>query len=159
MSQNSLSDLSFQSIVAYIRKPILTPLLEPSSTRYAITSAVVLHMALVSLGLPSWECPVLHGVGVPCPGCGLSRAISALIHGDWQMSVQYHALAPFFALGLAFILVATVLPQNYLKTIFHYLEWVEKRTGFVALYLIILVVYWLARLTILGEPYINLMLG
>lgn len=159
MSHNQLSTLSFQSLLTYIRKPILAPLLDTTSTRYAIVGAVALHMTLVSLELPSWECPLLHGIGVPCPGCGLSRATSALFHGEWQTSLQYHALAPFFVIGLGFIAVVTVLPQIHRQKTFQHLEWVEKKTGFVAIYLLTLVAYWLARLIIFGESYISLMLG
>ena len=30
--------------------------------------------------------------GLPCPGCGLTRAFLALLRGDFRASVQFHAL-------------------------------------------------------------------
>lgn len=35
---------------------------------------------------------------LPCPGCGLTRAMSALAHGSLQGALGHHPLAPFLAL-------------------------------------------------------------
>jgi hypothetical protein len=37
-------------------------------------------------------CPLAGSVGVPCPGCGLTRATLALLHGDLRMALYYHPL-------------------------------------------------------------------
>jgi hypothetical protein len=34
-------------------------------------------------------------LGLPCPGCGLGRSISFLLHGDLQRSLQTHPLGIF----------------------------------------------------------------
>jgi Protein of unknown function (DUF2752) len=49
--------------------------------------------------LPPWQyafyprCPVLALTGWQCPGCGMTRAFAALLHGHWAMSWQYNPLA------------------------------------------------------------------
>lgn len=45
------------------------------------------------LTLPSL-CMLRNTTGIPCPGCGLTRAIVAAVHGDWRGSFAYHRLGP-----------------------------------------------------------------
>lgn len=33
-------------------------------------------------GLLAWDCPLLHFTGIPCAGCGMTRAFFAFFHGD-----------------------------------------------------------------------------
>ncbi len=46
-------------------------------------------------------CPMAGVLGIPCPGCGLSRATLALLHGEVREAVHLHplvlVLAPVFA--------------------------------------------------------------
>ncbi len=45
-----------------------------------------------SLGhLPS-ICPFYNLTGLPCPGCGLTRAFVCLGHGQWRESLHWHPL-------------------------------------------------------------------
>lgn len=39
-------------------------------------------------------CPWASLFGIPCPGCGLSRAAALLVHGDLQGALRLHPLAP-----------------------------------------------------------------
>jgi hypothetical protein len=52
-------------------------------------SAVAL-MLLLDL----WRCPLAELAGVPCPGCGLTRAAFALALGDVPRALELHPLAP-----------------------------------------------------------------
>lgn len=47
-------------------------------------------------------CPVRRTTGRPCPGCGGSRSLVRLLHGDLRGSVAAHPLGP----GLGVLLVA-----------------------------------------------------
>jgi hypothetical protein len=53
---------------------------------------------IVALGLPF--CPLASVLGVPCPGCGLTRATLALAHGELRHALEFHplvlVLAPLF---------------------------------------------------------------
>jgi len=39
-------------------------------------------------------CPIRALFGIPCPGCGLTRAVILCLHGDWATSLHAHPLAP-----------------------------------------------------------------
>ena len=41
--------------------------------------------------LPS-ICPFYNLTGLPCPGCGLTRAFVCLGHGQWRESLHWHPL-------------------------------------------------------------------
>lgn len=39
-------------------------------------------------------CPMRLMLGIPCPGCGLTRAFCLMTHGRFLDALEYHALAP-----------------------------------------------------------------
>lgn len=39
-------------------------------------------------------CPLARFAHLPCPGCGLTRASLALLHGDLSTALSLHPLAP-----------------------------------------------------------------
>lgn len=39
-----------------------------------------------------WGCPVWRVTGVPCPGCGMSRATVALLRLDFAAALRYHPM-------------------------------------------------------------------
>jgi|SRR6187431_2176355 len=60
-------------------------------------------MASVFAGIVVFQlpfCPLASVLGVPCPGCGLTRATLALSHGDLKRALDLHplvlVLAPLF---------------------------------------------------------------
>lgn len=51
-------------------------------------------------------CPIRALIGMPCPGCGMTRALLALGRGDWGAALSWHPLAPLVvleAVGLWFL--------------------------------------------------------
>lgn len=43
-------------------------------------------------------CPVANVLEVPCPGCGMGRALYALATGTWAEAISLHPLSPFVPL-------------------------------------------------------------
>lgn len=60
---------------------------------------------LLALGaLTIAGCPIRKLFGVPCPGCGLTRAWMSFLTGQWKSALQYHPL--FLAAPIALIIAA-----------------------------------------------------
>jgi hypothetical protein len=148
-----------QSFKDDIHAPILAPILESRTMALTITGAAVLHCGLMWWGLPSWTCPIRSQLGIPCPGCGLSRAISAFVHGDWQASFRLHAFAPLFLIALLVIAVGLILPLPQRHWLIKQVDLIERKTGITAVLLIGLVFYWLVRLTFFHETFVKLIMG
>jgi hypothetical protein len=127
-------------------QPILSPLLESRPTCQIVTAAAGIHLGLVSLGLPSWQCPLKQATGIPCPGCGLTRALQALALGDWSRAMAIHAFAPVVAVVLCCILVAAFLPDSPRAKLTQPLLQLEQRTGITLIVGGTLVLYWLIRI-------------
>jgi hypothetical protein len=61
---------------AVLFKPVLSTIL-PRRRRLSsiICGRSALAVAVLTLiGVPGWTCPVFHTFGIPCPGCGMTRA-------------------------------------------------------------------------------------
>ena len=82
--------------------------------------------------LPSF-CPFHTLTGVPCPGCGLTRAVVCLCHGRFSESLAYHPLA------LAVLGVAAAYPFLRKKP--------KIQTGLLIGLTAILLLFWPLRLT------------
>ncbi len=64
--------------------------------------------------LPFPTCLVKIVLGVPCPGCGMTRAALRLLHGDVVGSLRYHPVALPGAVGLALAAaLALALPEGH----------------------------------------------
>lgn len=46
-------------------------------------------------------CLFRRTTGIPCPGCGMTRAFAHLAKGDWTEAARYHPLSFVVALELA----------------------------------------------------------
>ena len=117
------------------------------------------QLGLFWLGLPGWPCPFLKLFGVPCPGCGLTRAISLLVHGDFHAALAFHAFAPLFLAAILLSGISGVLPQKNREPLVDRLEEIERRTGLSIIILVGLVLYWLARLLLFHTAFVQLIRG
>lgn len=139
-----------------MNKPILASILKSRPVCALVLGAVALQLALVNSGLPGWQSPIHTVLGIPGPGCGLTRATITLMDGNWRASLRFHAFAPFLMAALSLIAIATVLPASLRDKVVTVVKGLERRTGVTAFLLIGLVIYWLARLLIMNKTFINL---
>ena len=139
--------------------PVLSPLLRDRKLVLTITVVAFLQLGITSVGLPGWPCPFLHVVGIPCPGCGLTRAMVLLLRGDWRRSLAFHAFAPLFIVALMIAITTALLPETVRQRIVTSTEVLERSTGITSLLLVGLILYWLARLFVLQSAFVRLIQG
>jgi hypothetical protein len=58
-------------------------------------------------------CPLAGSFGIPCPGCGLTRATLALLHGDVRGALHFHPLV--LLLTPLVVLIAGTSAWNLLR--------------------------------------------
>jgi Protein of unknown function (DUF2752) len=136
--------------------PLVAPMLRNRKLMLVITGAAALQLGLTSLKFAGWQCPLLRFFGVPCPGCGLTRATIFLFKGDWQRSLAFHAFAPAFVLVFALMVSAIILPHLARDKVINFTDTIERRTGITVILLLGLIIYWLARLLILQSAFVKL---
>jgi hypothetical protein len=142
----------------HVLSPI-SPLLRDRKFTFALAGATGLHVALVSLNLPSWDCPFFRVTGVPCPGCGLSRATTLLLKGDLAGSIRFHAFAPIFLFAIVALILSLILPKSIIQPAIARAELIERKTGVTVLILGSLILYWLARLVFMQAAFVQLIRG
>lgn len=142
-----------------LSEPILAAILRDRRLALAITGVATLNLALFALHAPTWQCPLLSASGVPCPGCGLTRAIALLFQGDWRASMTMHAFAPFFLIGLVVIGLGALLPSRGRQVFIGNVQKVEQSTAITTVLLAALLAYWLVRLLFLKATFLQLISG
>ena len=61
------------------------------------TVALLLYDNWLRPFVPRVPCFFSTRLGIYCPGCGGSRSVSALLHGEFLKAVWYHPLVPYGA--------------------------------------------------------------
>ncbi|MBD2079206.1 DUF2752 domain-containing protein [Leptolyngbya sp. FACHB-17] len=123
-----------------------------------LAATATVHFGLILLGLPGWQCPIRYGLGIPCPGCGLSRATLELLHGHFDHALRIHAFAPIVVGIGGLVLAAIVLPKStYIKFV-SIVDRIERRTGITIVLLSSALIYWLIRLFFFTKEFYQLVL-
>lgn len=115
---------------------------------WGVTATLAVGWAILALWTPPGEretsiC-MLRRVLVPCPGCGMTRAVALLAKGRWTEAVALHPLAPVLtAQGLALWAAwgVALLRDRLPRAVSGWLGW-----GLVALNVGLLLGVWVLRL-------------
>jgi hypothetical protein len=109
--------------------------------------------------LPGLPCPMRSAIGIPCPGCGLTRACGALISGDFDRMLRFHALAPLvFVSAICYVLVQHGPGKlGYISSgVWHS---IARRVPVPAVVGTVFVGYWAVRLLMQGQDFVQLLNG
>lgn len=88
----------------------------PAGSAFPTALAVWLGGAAAALAVAAWlatfgpgettVCLLRNWTGIPCPGCGVTRSLAALLRGDLGAALRVHPLAPVLAIELLLLWVA-----------------------------------------------------
>ncbi|MBB5632883.1 hypothetical protein BKA04_001106 [Cryobacterium mesophilum] len=68
-------------------------------------------------------CPLLHYFGIQCPGCGGTRAMYSLLHGDIATSIAMNPLVVAGYLSVAIALVGILIGKRGAERTSRWLYW------------------------------------
>lgn len=132
--------------------PFARFLAHAAACRFAI-AGVALHAALSATPIGGLPCPLLTVAGVPCPGCGVTRATHALAVGDWSRALELHALAPVVVGLLGLVLLSALASAGGRAKLVAGVARVEGHTKFTHAVGAMVVFYWVGRLVFVGLDY------
>lgn len=66
----------------------------------------LLIATLLTILIKYWriDCVWRYFFGIPCPGCGMTRALLAAVHGDFGGMIKYNFMLPSVPIVLAYIM-------------------------------------------------------
>ena len=73
---------------------------------------VLIYMKLIG-------CPIRWATGIPCAGCGMTRAWIAVLHLDFQKAYYYHPLYPLPLIALLLFWAKKKISPVIYKSIFY----------------------------------------
>lgn len=71
-----------------------------------LAAAAVLRVWVPGSGPETSFCFSRRVLGLPCPGCGLTRAFAHLAKGEWSAALALHPLAPVLAAEIVLVWLA-----------------------------------------------------
>jgi hypothetical protein len=131
----------------------LASLLRDRRVSLGVTALAAAQVACVAAGVGGWPCPLKAATGIPCPGCGLTRASVSLLRGDFAASFGAHAFAPLLLVGLVALAVSGLLPAAGREAFASLVARFERRTKAAYVVLGALLLYWSVRLLFLPGSF------
>ena len=131
----------------------LAALLRDRRVSLGVTAVAAAQVLGVATGIGGWPCPLKTALGIPCPGCGLTRASVALLRGEFATAFRVHAFAPVLLLGVLAFVVAGLLPAARRDAFAALVGRVERQTRVAYVVLAGLLVYWSVRLLFLPGAF------
>ena len=126
--------------------PVLGPLMRHRWVSALLATAAFLMLTLTAAGITTWQCPLRSTLGVPCPGCGLTRAMVLFVEGHWQASISLHVFAPIVLVIGILMAASSVLPQRLRQPMAALVTDFERRTGIAALLILSALIHWILRI-------------
>lgn len=69
---------------------------------------IIINFNLID-SIKLWDCLIYKYAGIQCPGCGMTRALKALLNGNILSSLQYNPFFIIFAITALIIYILNVV--------------------------------------------------
>jgi hypothetical protein len=134
------------SLLRHCCTPVFAEFLAPRTVALSIAAmgAAQLGAGCLGYGLP---CGFHAVTGLPCPGCGLTRSVLALLHGHVGESLRLHPMGPVLFCGMCVIVACGFMPRRLRQQIVAGVAAVERRTGVATWLFMLLLIVWGLRIT------------
>jgi hypothetical protein len=99
--------------------------------------------AFTSLPLP--PCPFRVMTHLPCPGCGMTRSVAALLHGNLALSFRYHPLGAPLVLGALGCLALPLVPVDTARKL---ARRAPRQQTIALIAFVLLIAVWLVRVVL-----------
>ena len=126
--------------------PWLAPVLAQPILCRALTGGALVIAGTHWLGYSLFPCAFAAITGLPCPGCGMTRAVTALLRGEWERSWALHPFAGGFLVLGVLLGFASVVPAKWREGLVRAVLAFEHRTRLPLLFLLATVIYGLLRM-------------
>lgn len=126
--------------------PWFTPLLKQVVLCRALVAAVTVLGAGHLLGYVLWPCVFASVTGLPCPGCGMTRAVGALVRAEWSEAMRFHPFAPGFVLFGTVMAFCALAPGRIRNAVVRTIGRFESATRLPTIFLFAAVIYGLLRM-------------
>ena len=109
----------------------------------ALAGFLLFHAWVPAPGSQNTVCPLRRLIGLPCPGCGMTRAFAHLAKGEWSAAASDHLVAFVLAaeLGCAWLAWGAALARG------RSLRLPVPFEGWMLAHLAVLVAFWLGRVS------------
>lgn len=91
-------------------------------------SLIVLVILVLSNLFNFRVCIIYNLFHIPCPGCGITRSINFLLHGNIKTSIQY-SIVPYILLVILFIVSCWKI-YDHIKKVNTISTWITKHKNF-----------------------------
>lgn len=153
VDNNSHVRRTFRAIAQFPFRGMGASVFSRSTASLALAGLLVAIM-LPPVGIGYDMCGMHRTMGLPCPGCGLTRSVTSFIHGDFLWSFGYHPLGFFVA--LIFLLVGPTLffPNKWREKLIAKISRYDRHIGWgLVLYSIGIVVYGFVRIYLVSHGH------
>ncbi|GIX42249.1 MAG: hypothetical protein KatS3mg129_1982 [Leptospiraceae bacterium] len=113
---------------------------------------VIIYIILIFLSFGSHIsfCPFYNLTHLPCPGCGMTRAIQNLLMGNFSKALKYHHFSYF-----VFFIIIITLFTFISKKIYNFVEFILQKDWILIFLLLVIIIYGIIRIILfLYFPYI-----